>query len=135
MPNCAICGESANHVIDNIHLCGDCNLTMQSGNRDTLMQTLGLLARLAKVNSDETTEALAAYAHEAWACWMRYMFRFGQVNSDGSVTLQADKVERWKRQLETDYADLPEAEKPSDREQAAIILSIVFPYPKLKIPF
>lgn len=51
MPNCAICGESAKHVIDNIHLCGDCNLTLQSGNRDTLMQTLGLLARLVKAEA------------------------------------------------------------------------------------
>ena len=47
MPNCAICQEPGTKVVDNIHLCADCNLTLQSGSRDTLMQTLGLLARLA----------------------------------------------------------------------------------------
>lgn len=132
---CAVCHEPSKNVIDDIHLCGHCNLTMQSGSRDSLMQTLGLLERLAKANSAETSEALAAYAHEAWAGWMRYMFRFCTVNSDGTVTMDADKVARWKRQMETEYADLPEAEKTSDREQATIILSIVVPAPLLKIPF
>lgn len=43
---CAICQEPGTKVIDSIHLCADCNLTLQSGSRDSLMQTLGLLARL-----------------------------------------------------------------------------------------
>ena len=132
---CAICHEPGTKVVDNIHLCADCNLTLQSGNRDTLMQTLGLLARLEKANSDETSETLAAYAHASWADWMRYLFRFCTVNSDGTVTMDADKVARWKRQMETEYADLTEAEKVSAREQATIIQSIVLPAPLLKIPF
>lgn len=56
---CAICHEPSTKVVDNIPLCAHCNLTMQSGSRDSLMQTLGVLARLAKANSAETSEALA----------------------------------------------------------------------------
>lgn len=102
---CAICHEPSTKVVDNIYLCADCNLTMQSGSRDSLMQTLGLLAQLAKANSDETSEALAAFVHEAWAGWMRYLFRFCTVNSDGTVTMDADKVRagnaKWKLSMPT----------------------------------
>lgn len=59
---CAICQEPGTKVVDNIHLCADCNLTMQSGSRDSLMQTLGLLARLAKVEA-----ALIKEQQRTWA--------------------------------------------------------------------
>jgi hypothetical protein len=56
---------------------------------------------------------------------MRYQFSVCQPNGDGSVTIPADKVERWSRQMKTIYADLTEKERESDRDQAdKIILSI-----------
>jgi hypothetical protein len=69
-------------------------------------------------------ERLAAYAHDAaWSRWMRHLFSVSKSNPDGSVTIPADKVERWKRQMETTYADLPEQERESDRSQADRILA------------
>jgi hypothetical protein len=70
-------------------------------------------------------ERLAAYAHEAWAGWMLYLFRFGTLHADGTFAIDADKVERWKRQATTPYAELPEAEKDSDRAEADAILALM----------
>jgi hypothetical protein len=70
-------------------------------------------------------ERLAAYAHEAWAGWMHYLFRFGTLHADGTFTIDADKVERWRRQAHTPYAELPEAEKDSDRTEADAILALM----------
>lgn len=70
-------------------------------------------------------EALAEYAHIAWSGWMNYLFMFGTHNDDGTFTIDADKVTRWKRQASTDYADLPEEEKDSDRIEARRILEIL----------
>lgn len=70
-------------------------------------------------------EALAEYAHQAWSGWMDYLFSKSQVNDDGTVTLPAWAVERWKRQVATPYAELPESEKESDRAEADRMLEIV----------
>lgn len=74
---------------------------------------------------DQLREALAAYAHEAWAGWMDYLFRFGQMTEDGQFLMDADKVARWKRQAATPYADLSEAEKQSDRAEADRMLALM----------
>lgn len=63
---CAICHEPGTKVVDNIPLCADCNLTMQSGSRDSLMQTLGLLARLAKVEAALTKEQQRTWAADLY---------------------------------------------------------------------
>lgn len=78
-------------------------------------------------------EELAAYAHEAWAGWMKYMF--GKMTThthstaeggfDNGMWLTQSLVERWTRQLETAYAALPENEKESDRAEARKMLEIV----------
>ena len=75
-------------------------------------------------------EALAAYAHEAWSQWVAYMFEHGgQVtNSFAGAsywTMKPEKYDRWQRQMNTAYADLPESEKNSDRDEADKMLAIV----------
>ena len=70
-------------------------------------------------------EVLAAYAHNAWAGWMKYQFSKAILNDDGSWTMPAWAVERWQRQMNTPYAALPESEKASDRDEADKILAIV----------
>lgn len=72
-----------------------------------------------------TREKLAEYAHDAWSGWMGYLFRFGKQNSDGTFTMDAEKVERWRRQMRTHYDGLSEAEKNSDRQEADQMLAIV----------
>lgn len=73
----------------------------------------------------ELREDLAEYAHEAWSGWMKYMFSKGELNEDGTYTMPAWAVERWQRQMNAPYADLPETEKESDREEADKMLAIV----------
>lgn len=74
---------------------------------------------------DNVREQLAAVQHDIWAHWTRYQFGACQRNEDGSITIPADKVERWSRQMETPYSELTDKECESDREQAdKIILAI-----------
>lgn len=85
--------------------------------------------------SDDTREALAAYAHEAWSGWMKYMFEKGIALNEKWVTpapgeptkilLPEWAVERWTRQMNTSYADLSESEKESDRAEADRMLAIM----------
>jgi len=67
-------------------------------------------------------EKLAEYAHKAWSGWMQYLFEKSTENEDGTVTIPKWAVDRWKRQANTDYKDLPESEKVSDREEARKIM-------------
>ncbi len=75
-------------------------------------------------------EALAEYAHDAWSGWMRYLFSKCEVrvleNVDrASLVIPERFVDRWRRQLETRYADLPEEEKESDRVEAQRMLEVL----------
>ena len=77
---------------------------------------------MTKMNDPKVIEPLAEYAHKAWSGWMRYMFSKATDNLDGTVTIPESLVSRWKRQMNTDYADLPETEKVSDRTEAEMIV-------------
>lgn len=70
-------------------------------------------------------EELAKYAHNAWSGWMEYLFSKANVNENGTWTMPKDSVDRWYRQMNTEYKDLPENEKKSDREEATKIMAIV----------
>jgi hypothetical protein len=70
-------------------------------------------------------EKIAEVQHEIWSHWMKYLFEVTKQNEDGSVTIPADKVKRWKRQLSTKFADLSEKEKESDIEQALKVLKVI----------
>jgi hypothetical protein len=70
-------------------------------------------------------DALSNYAHDAWSGWMKYMFSKSTKNEDGSVTIPSSLVDRWTRQMNTSYWELPETEKESDRDEARKMLEIV----------
>lgn len=71
-------------------------------------------------------EQLAALAHdEQWTGWMEYLFGLSRRNPDGSVTIPAEHVARWMRQMATPYAQLSEQEKNSDREEADRVLALI----------
>lgn len=74
---------------------------------------------------EQLIEALSDYAHEAWSGWMRYMFAKSPLNDDGTWTMPVSFVERWQRQMNTPYIELPESEKKSDRDEARRILAVV----------
>lgn len=68
---------------------------------------------------------LADVQHEIWSHWMKYLFEVSIHNDDGTVTIPADKVENWKRQMITTYFDLSDQEKKSDLEQAKKVLAVL----------
>lgn len=83
------------------------------------------------MDRNEMREALADYAHEAWAGWMRYMLSkceyvpgAGEAGY-GVLLMPVALYDRWTRQMNTSYVDLPENEKASDRKEADEILEIV----------
>lgn len=74
---------------------------------------------------DTLRERLSDNAHQSWSGWMSYLFSRSTFNADGTVTIPADLVARWQRQIQTSYVDLPELEKISDRDEADAILKII----------
>ena len=58
--------------------------------------------------TSDIIERLAAHEHEQWAHWTRYMLD----------NLTEENIARWRQQIETDYKDLSESEKESDRQWA-----------------
>ena len=70
-------------------------------------------------------EELAGNQHEIWSHWMKYLFSLCSVTADGSYVIPSQSVRHWMRQIDTDYADLTEKEKDSDREQADKVLKVL----------
>lgn len=54
---------------------------------------------------EDIREGMAEKAHLTWQRWMAYML----------THLDEEHIERWKRQANTAYKDLPECERESDR--------------------
>lgn len=73
--------------------------------------------------SDEIRETLSDVQHDIWAHWMRWQFSVCTPNEDGSMTIPAEKVQRWARQMNTEYRNLTDRERDSDREQADKIIA------------
>ena len=63
----------------------------------------------------EALEILANVQHEIWSHWMKYLFSVSSQNISGSVTIPANLVARWTRQMNTPYAELSEKEKESEK--------------------
>lgn len=74
---------------------------------------------------EDLMEQLAEAEHASWANWMSYLFSKCQLHHDGAVTIPAGLVRHWRRQVETPYADLSEAEKESDRDEVRKILPLI----------
>ena len=74
--------------------------------------------------TDNKIEKLANQAHIAWSGWIEYLFKKGIKNNDGTFSINADSVARWERQIKTDYKDLSEQEKESDRIEARKYLKL-----------
>ncbi len=86
-------------------------------------------------DADEVDEWFAAFAHSRWSEWMKYLFSMcfeyriepTLEEPDGELVMVIPKqaFKRWKRQMQTEYKDLPEEEKKSDREEAAKIIQLI----------
>lgn len=59
----------------------------------------------------DAVELLASVEHERWAHWQSYMHDRAIRQSDGSLLIPAELVERWERLMATPYSGLSEDEK------------------------
>jgi hypothetical protein len=67
------------------------------------------------MSKNDLLERLAALEHDQWAHWTRYMLD----------NLTEENIARWRRQIETPYAELSEREKESDRNWARKVIEII----------
>ena len=75
---------------------------------------------------DNLLETLASVEHERWSHWQRYLHsKCVSVGSDGALLIPGHLVKRWEEQIGTPYANLPEEEKESDREQVRKYLPLI----------
>lgn len=70
-------------------------------------------------------EALAAIEHKRWAHWQQYLHSRCVPSQDGGLKIPAELVARWTAQIKTDYVDLSDDEKESDREQVRSYLPVI----------
>ena len=68
----------------------------------------------------EFREKVAELCHSQWSNWQRYLFSkcTGADKPPFVIVIPEQLVLRWRRQMETDYADLSPEEQDSDREEA-----------------
>lgn len=78
----------------------------------------------------ELIEILAAIEHDRWSHWQSYLHSKCKKNDDGSLTIPRELVEKWNAQIETNYYDLTEKEKESDREQVMKYLNYILEFKK-----
>lgn len=82
-----------------------------------------LIAALASEPGGDSRliECIAAQLHHSWAGWFVWMRQnWGRTHSSGESFL-----DRWERQANTFYNELPENEKESDRKEAYKILAVI----------
>ena len=77
------------------------------------------------IDYKEAMEDLADQEHDSWARWMEHLFKKSKKNPDGTVTIPKSKVDRWERQMKTDYEDLSNKEKESDRKEVRKFVKIM----------
>ena len=82
-----------------------------------LADTLVRNGWLRIIKTDEYLEKLADIQHKIWANWMTYLFSKCQMNPQGTAKIPKNLVDRWKKQIDTNYSDLTEKEKQLDRDQ------------------
>ena len=82
------------------------------------------MAENEKILLEKMNLVLAQYAHDAWSRWMKCLFTKGKLNKSGSFTIKKDSVNRWQRQMNISFYDLPQEEKESDFTEAKTILDL-----------
>lgn len=73
--------------------------------------------------SNKEIERIAAVQHEIWSHWMKYLLSQCEIGDGMRYYIPMGQEQRWKRQMNTPYAELTEEEKESDREQARKVIN------------
>ena len=74
------------------------------------------------MNNIDILEELANNEHIRWSNWQKYVHSKCIKNDDGSLTIPKEYVEHWEYEINTNYTDLPEEIKESDRKEVRQIL-------------
>ena len=78
---------------------------------------------MSKTFDEELREILADHEHRTWGLWQSWLQNVVcKKKPNGDLVIPAHLAERWDRQCQTEYADLPENEKESDRKEAMVIM-------------
>lgn len=80
---------------------------------------------ISNILREELLEELSALEHERWSHWQKYLHSKCKLNRDGSLTIPADLVAHWEKQMATPYAALSREEQNSDREQVTGVFMII----------
>ena len=79
---------------------------------------------MTKQKIKELKEKLADIEHQRWADWQKYLHSkcskrniHDDDKSKYDLVIYQEDVEHWEKQINTDYSELSEKEKDSDREQ------------------
>lgn len=70
-------------------------------------------------------QKLADLAHRQWSGWMEHLFTKCTFDDDGTATIPAWAVTRWRRQIATPFADLSLDERELDLSEADRVLAIL----------
>lgn len=70
-------------------------------------------------------DELAAKEHQRWSHWQSYLHSVCIKCEDGSLRIPPELVQKWEHQIQTDYKDLSESEKESDKEQVRKYLPLI----------
>lgn len=70
---------------------------------------------IKKLNNKVIIEKIADLEHQQWAEWTSYMLN----------NLNDKNTTRWNEQIKTDYKNLPENQKWSDRKWARKVLKLI----------
>ena len=77
------------------------------------------------IDDKKFLEPLANLEHERWSHWQKYLHSQCIRNDDGSLTIPKELVERWERQINTNYSELSSKEKNSDRNEARKTINLI----------
>ena len=70
-------------------------------------------------------DKLASVQHDIWTHWMKYQFSVCGETQEGDLVIPKEKVDRWKRQMDTPYSNLSDKEKKSDIDQVNKFLHLL----------
>lgn len=70
-------------------------------------------------------DKLADYEHDRWSKWQKYLFSKCIFNKDGNLIIPKEYVDRWTRQMNTNYDNLSNEEKNSDIKEANRIIECI----------
>jgi hypothetical protein len=85
------------------------------------------MRELERMRTMVNIENGATIAHDQWSGWMKHLFSKCTLRDDGTAVIPKWAVDRWTRQMNTPYDQLPEEEKESDRKEARRYINWLMP--------